>query len=173
MKSRRFMALLLALMFSMSMFALPGAALAEAKLNAKDYTSKKAAFKVGVTTYRIGTTSKTWKKKLGNYTRKQSDGDSEEYAYYIYNFSNRNVRVETLCNLETNKETVVGVLITGRTVGTSDGLKVGNTFKKMIRIYGEGYKKSGSSTYTYTAGGNSMAVKIQNNKVKSITLMKL
>jgi hypothetical protein len=80
------------------------------------------------------------------------------------------VSVETLVKTKTKKETVISVIITGKTVSTSAGLKVGSTVSKMTSLYGNKYKKSGS-TYTYSAGGKQMVVSTSKNKVTRITLM--
>ncbi len=161
---RRIMAWFALVLLVVGMVAAPQLA------TAASFTAAKAAIKVGSTTIKVGATSTGWKSKLGKYSRKAYDGCTEGTQSYLYTFSGKGVKVETLLKTKTNKETVMSFVITGKTVGTSTGLKVGNTKERMETLYGTGYSKS-SSTYTYSAGGKSMVVKFSGDKVKSITLL--
>lgn len=166
---RRFFSLMMALALCLSLLIMPDVAFAK-----KDFTGTKAAFKVGSTTYKIGGTSKTWKNKLGKSKRTENESYEEGLQSFTYNFSARGVKIETTLKTKNNKETIVSVIITGKSVKTSSGLKVGSTVETMIKLYGEGYRKSNATTYTYTAGGKMMAVKVdKNDKVKSITMLLL
>jgi len=139
-------------------------------LAAGSFTSGDAAFKVGSTTYKLGTTSTSWKTGLGKYKRTEQDACYLGEKAYLYNFSAKGVKVETLVKDKTGKETVIGVIITGTSIGTAGGLKVGLTVEKMESIYGTGYKKSGT-TYTYSAGGKKMVVSTSKDKITKITLL--
>jgi hypothetical protein len=135
---------------------------------AASFTRSKAAMRVGSSTYKIGSTSKTWKSKLGRYTRKSYDACAEGCKSYMYNFSRRGVKVETIVKAN-RKEYISGIIITRRRVGTAAGLKVGHSLSTMVRLYGKGYSKSGT-TYTYRSGGRGLRVKSRRNKVSSITI---
>lgn len=168
MNRKKLVALMMTIVLLFSMVIMPDVAFAK-----KDFTGSKAAFKVGSTTYKIGTTSKTWKSKLGKYTRRENESFVDGMQSFTYTFSGKGVKIETTLRTKTKKETVVSIVITGKTVKTSGGFKVGSTLDEMVDLYGSGYRKSNSTTYTYTAGGRMMAVKFTNDKVKSITMLML
>ena len=134
------------------------------------FESGDAAFKVSSTTYELGTTSTTWKSELGKYNRTEQDACYLGEKAYLYNFTGNGVKIETLVKDKSSTEIVIGVIITGTSVGTAGGLKVGQTVEKMESIYGTGYKKSGS-TYTYSAGGKKMVISTSKDKVTKITLI--
>jgi len=162
---KRLLALCLVLLMGVVMvdFAVPAPALA-----AGSFSASHAAFKVGSKVYKVGTTSTGWKTKLGRHSRKQYDACTAGCTSYMYTFSGKGVKVETL--VKNKKESIIAVIITGKSIGTSRGLKVGATVKKMTTLYGKNYAKSGS-TYTYSSGGKKMVVKTTSkNKVSKITL---
>jgi len=135
---------------------------------AASFLSAQSAFKVGSTVYKVGSTSTTWKSKLGKHTKKKYDGCTVGTTSYMYNFSGKGIKVETL--VSGKKETIIGAVITGKTIATSKGLKVGHTVAKMTTLYGTGYSKSGN-TYTYSAGGKKMVVNVSaKDKITKITL---
>jgi len=156
---------------SLAVLLAVSALLPMAALAAGSFKSSDAAFKVGSSTYSIGTTSTGWKDKLGKYTKKESDGCTLGESSYLYNFSSKGVKVETLYTSKTKKETVISVVITGTSVGTAGGLKVGADVSKMTDIYGTKYKQSGS-TYTYSAGSMRMVISTSKDVIKKITIYK-
>lgn len=138
---------------------------------APSYTSSKAGIKYSGKTYKVGTTSTTWKKKLGKYSRKKYDACT--CGDYSYMYTYKGIKVETAYAIKKRKETVMSFVITSSKYPTANGLKVGQTVSKMKKLYGEKYKKSGTS-YTYTAGNTSMIIKAdkKTNKIKSITILR-
>lgn len=163
MTKKRLIAFLMLGLMLMSMLSMPVTAFAAG------FSSSSVGFKAGGTTYKVGSTSTGWKSKLGSYKRKAYDGCTAGTQSCMYTFSSKGVKVETL--VKSKKESIISVIITGKSVVTAGGLKVGATVDKMTSIYGTGYKKSGT-TYTYSSGGKSMVVKTSGSKVTQITLMK-
>ncbi len=62
---------------------------------------------------------------------------------------------------------VLQVVLTDETVSTPEGLTIGDTAKKVIELYGEGYEESNSS-YAYTHGKTSLMIIIKDEIVQSI-----
>jgi len=141
-----------------------------AVLTAGSFESGDAAFKVNSTTYELGTMSTTWKSELGKYNRTEQDACYLGEKAYLYNFTGSGVKIETLVKDESDTEIVIGVIITGTTVETAGGLKIGHAVTKMESIYGTDYKKSGS-TYTYSADGKQMVVTTSKDNIIKITLI--
>ena len=139
-------------------------------LPAGSFESGDAAFTVSSSTYELGTKSETWKSELGKYNRTEQDACYLGEKAYLYNFTGNGVKIETLVKDKSGTEIVIGVIITGTSVGTAGGLNVGHAVTKMESIYGTGYKKSGS-TYTYSAGGKQMVVSTGNDIITKITLI--
>ena len=137
---------------------------------AASFTSSKAGIKYK-STYKLGSTSSTWKKNLGSYTRKQYDACTCGEASYMYNFSSKGVKIETLVPKKGAKEQIISIVLSKKTVPTIAGLKVGDKVSKMENLYGKGYSKSGS-TYTYKSGSCRMTVKTKSGKITKITLLK-
>lgn len=143
---------------------LPAAAMAAS------FSSSNAAFKAGGTTFKLGSTSTAWKSKIGSYRRTALDGCTVGVKAYTYKFSSAGVTVETVQKTAKSKEAIYSVVITKNKIATSRGLKVGHSVTKMISLYGEKYKKNGT-TYTYSSGGKKMVVKTSKNKITRIALL--
>lgn len=162
MTKKRLIAFFMLALMLVSMLSMPLTAYAAG------FSSGSVAFKAGGTTFKVGSTSTSWKSKMGSYKKKKYDGCTVGKERYMYTFSSKGVKVETL--MKSKKETIISVIITGKSIPTSGGLKVGSTVTSMTNIYGTGYKKSGT-TYTYSSGGRSMIVRTSGSKVTRITLM--
>lgn len=160
---KRILSITLALLIALTAL-LPMAA------SAASFSSSHAAFKAGGSTYKLGSTSTAWKSKVGKYKRTKKSGCTIAVNAYTYKFSSAGVTVETIQKTKKSKESIYSVVITGKKVSTSRGLKVGSTVSKMTSLYGTKYKKSGS-TYTYSAGGKKLVIKTSKNKVTRIAIL--
>lgn len=141
-----------------------------ASFAAATFTASKAGIKYG-SSYKLGSTSTTWKSKLGSYSRKKYDACTIGVASYMYTFSSKGVKIETVVPKKGAKEQIISIILSKKTVPTIAGLRVGDKVSKMEQLYGTGYKKSGS-TYTYTAGSTRMKVTTKSGKVSKITFIK-
>ena len=133
---------------------------------AASFSKSGAAIKYGGSVFRIGQTSTKWKSKLGSYTRKQNETNGALVSY-TYTFKARGVKVSTLYSAKLKKEKIVSVLIVGKSVATSGGLRVGNSRDKMAKLYGKKCTRNGD-VYTYKAGGRHLKVKAIGNRVYGI-----
>ena len=141
-----------------------------ASFAAGSFSSSKAGIKYK-SSYKLGSTSTSWKKNLGSYSRKQYDACTCGEASYLYNFSSKGVKIETLVPKKGAKEQIISIVLSKKTVPTIAGLKVGDKVSKMEKLYGTGYTKSGS-TYTYKSGSCRMTIKTSSGKIKKITFLK-
>lgn len=135
---------------------------------AASFAASRAAIKYAGSTYRIGQTGTGWKSKLGSYTRKMNNSDGALFSF-TYTFKALGVKVRTLYSATLNKEKIVAVLVTGKSVSTAAGLKVGHGYAKMSALYGTKYKKSGK-VYTYSAGGRKLQIKASNGRVAAFKI---
>ena len=135
---------------------------------AASFSKSGAAIKVNGSVFRIGQTSTKWKSMLGNYTRKQNE-TSGSLSSYTYTFKGKGIKVSTLYSAKLKKEKIVSILIVGKSVATSSGLRVGNSRSKMAKLYGKKCTRNGN-VYTYKAGGRRLKVKAIGNRVYGIKI---
>lgn len=138
-----------------------------------DFGSSGAGVK-GKSTIKVGAnvTSSKLKKAFGSWSsRKSQDACVDCYASYVYKWSSKGVKVETIQHSKGGKEEVITIVVSKKGVKTIGGLKVGDSIEKIAKVYGTKCKVSGS-TYRYESGKYTLSISTKKNKVTKITIIK-
>lgn len=138
-----------------------------------DFSASGAGVK-GSSTIKVGAsvTSSKLKKAFGSWSsRKSQDACVGCYASYVYKWSSKGVKVETVQRKKDGNEEVVSIVLSGKKVKTIGGLKVGDSVEKIAKIYGTKAKVSGGK-YRYESGSYTLSIATKNNKVTKITIIK-
>lgn len=152
--------LLILLMIACLALSLPTAA--------ASFSAPRAGMKYKGVTYRIGGTNVKWKSRLGKYTRKLNE-TSGSLTSYTYTFRKRGVRVTTLYSRKLKKEKITSILIVGKSVTTAGGLKVGQSYARMTKMYGKKFTHTGNA-YTYKAGRRTLQIRASGGHITAIKI---
>lgn len=99
--------------------------------------------------------------KAENYSEMQScafDGIDKTFTY-------RDYEIYTYPDQEEDK--ILSIYFLNQMISTTEGIRIGDTFEKMIKVYGEEYEQM-NSQYSYHKGKTSLRFIVENNEISSI-----
>ena len=102
---------------------------------------------------------------LGEYNNKRVEPSSYyEGEASIYEYDN--FEIETYVDKDIEK--IYSVIITNEEQGTNEGIKIGDSVKKMVQIYGKNYLKPIDNIYVYTVNNTNITFTIENDIIIGI-----
>ena len=126
---------------------------------AASFRKSQAGVKYGGVTFKLGatTTGAKLKKAFGSCTTKNvAVCTTVPYGGRLYNFKSKGIMIETRYKSEAQtSEQIITITLTGSTVPTLTGLKIGNKVSKLAEHYGTKiHKDKFNKNHAYYASGN-------------------